>query len=262
MKYLAMIQARCGSKRFPSKVLKNLCGKTVLERMIDRVNKSQRIDEIIVLTTLNIEDLPIISLVSGLGLRVFAGSSEDVLDRFYQAAKLIKPEYIIRLTADCPLFDYQTLDEAIEIISPSTDDLRMLSETFPDGLDLEILRYSVLEDIWRSAKLLSEREHVTLYIRNHLEKYNVQDFVCKLGNLHDQRWTIDEPEDFMFIEAIYKHFAPRWDFTMKEILEFLLVRPDIEEINKGFIRNEGLIKSLAQDALMNNKESEINLDNA
>jgi spore coat polysaccharide biosynthesis protein SpsF (cytidylyltransferase family) len=250
MKYLAMIQARCGSMRFPSKVLKDLCGKTVLERMIDRVQKSKYIDELIVVTTINTEDLPIIRLVSGLGLRVFAGSSGDVLDRFYQAAKLIQPEFIIRLTADCPVFDFNLLDEAIEALSPSTDDLRMLSETFPDGLDLEILRYSVLEDIWRNAKLLSEREHVTLYIKNHLDKYNVQDFVCKLGNLHDQRWTIDEPEDLLFIETLYKHFTPKWDFTMAEIYELLLVRPDIKAINKGFIRNEGLLKSLAHDTVI------------
>ncbi len=247
MKYLAIIQARCGSTRLPSKVLKDLCGKTVLERMIDRVKKSKHIDELIVATTMNTEDLPIIRLVSGLNIRVFAGSSNDVLDRFYQAAKLVQPEYVVRLTSDCPVFDFKLLDEAIEELSPITDDLRMLSETFPDGLDLEILRYSVLEDMWRKAVLQSEREHVTLYIKNHIDNYNVQDFVCKLGNLHDQRWTIDEPEDLQFIKALYKYFAPKWDFTMKEIYELLLVRPDIEEINKGFIRNEGLLKSLASD---------------
>lgn len=100
MKYLAIIQARCGSFRLPGKVLKELCGKTDLEWVIERVKKSRYVDEVIVATSMNEEDVPIVKLVSSLGLRVFAGSPDDVLDRYYQAAKLIKPEYVIRITAD------------------------------------------------------------------------------------------------------------------------------------------------------------------
>lgn len=247
MKYLAMIQARCGSTRLPSKVMKDLCGKTALERMIDRVMLAKHVNETMVVTTLNIEDIPIVKLVSSLGLRVFAGSSSDVLDRYYQAAKLIRPEYVIRLTADCPVFDYQILDRAIELMDPEADDLGMYSETFPDGLDLEIVRFEALEKAWKEAKLTSEREHVTLYIKNNKNLFKTQDYVCELGNLNNQRWTIDEPADYEFIKAIYENFFPRWDFSMGEILSFLEANPQVAQINQGFIRNEGLLKSLAND---------------
>lgn len=247
MKFLVIIQARCGSTRLPSKVLKEIEGKTAIEQMLNRVSKSTRVDEIMVATTLNKEDIPIVNLVSGLGYRVFAGSSSDVLDRYYQAAKLIRPEYIIRLTADCPLFDWRILDEAIEELKEESDDLCSYTETFPDGEDLEIVRFSVLEEMWNKAHLASEREHVTLYVKNHPEIYNLQNYVCKLGNLKDERWTLDEPEDLELIRAVYSFFSPRTDFSMEEIYSFLREHPAIREINQKYIRNEGLIKSLAED---------------
>lgn len=254
MKYLVIIQARCGSSRLPGKVLRDISGKTALERMLDRVSRSEKIDEIIVATTLNKEDVPIVNLVSSLGYRVFAGSSDDVLDRYYQAAKLVKPEYVIRLTADCPLFDWRILDKAVEELYPETDDLAMISETFPDGQDLEILRFSALEMMWRKAKLASEREHVTLYSKNHKEDFKIQDFVCDIGNLNSERWTLDEPEDLVMIRAVYEHFLPRDDFSMKEVYEYLQAHQEIRNINKHLIRNEGLIKSLENDRVVGNIE--------
>lgn len=118
-----------------------------------------------VATTINIEDISIVHLVSNIGIRIFAGSALDVLDRYYQAAKLIHPEYVIRITADCPLFDYKILDDAIEKLKPETDYLAALSETLADGLDFEIIRFKTLTQAWKHARLASEREHVTLYIK-------------------------------------------------------------------------------------------------
>ena len=138
MKFLVIIQARCGSSRLPAKVLKDIEGKTALEQMLGRVSRSKNIDEIMVATTINREDLAIVKLVSGLGYRVFVGSSDDVLDRYYQAARLVQPEYVVRLTSDCPLFDWRLLDEAIDELDPESDDLCSYTETFPDGEDLEI----------------------------------------------------------------------------------------------------------------------------
>jgi len=218
--------------------------------MIDRVRLAKHVDETMVVTTLNSEDVPIVRLVSSLGMRVFAGSSADVLDRYYQAAKLIKPEYVIRLTADCPVFDPHVLDRAIELMEPGMDSLGMYTETFPDGLDLEIVKFEALERTWREAKLMSEREHVTLFIKNNRDIFKTQDYVCELGNLNNQRWTIDEPADYEFIKAVYEHFAPRWDFTMEEILAFLISNPEVASINQGFIRNQGLLRSLANDSVL------------
>lgn len=252
MRYLAMIQARCGSSRLPRKVLKDLCGKTVLERVIERVQQSKYVDEVMVVTSLNPEDIPIVNKVSELGLRVYCGSSLDVLDRYYQASRLIKPDNVIRITADCPVFDYELLDEAIGEFKEDSDYLGSITETFADGLDLEIVRYDSLEKCWSEAKLLSEREHVTLYIKNHKELFNIQDFVCKLGDLHNERWTIDEPEDYIFIKKLYEYFLSinKKYFLTSDIIKYLNENPDIREINKGFIRNEGLLISLEKDKKM------------
>lgn len=250
MKFLVIIQARCGSTRLPSKVLKEIEGKPAIEQMLNRVSKSKKVDEIMVATTINPEDLPIVKLVSTLGYRIFVGSSDDVLDRYYQAAKLIRPEYVIRLTADCPLFDWRILDEAIDELDESSDDLCSYTESFPDGEDLEIIRFSALEEMWQNAHLASEREHVTLYVKNHPEIYKLQNYECKLGNLKNERWTLDEPEDLELIRAIYKFFAPRTDFSMKEIYDFLQDHPEIRNLNQKYIRNEGLLKSLAEDKIV------------
>ena len=252
MKFLVIIQARCGSSRLPSKVLKDLCGKTVLEHVIERVQRSAYIDEVMVATTINQEDIPIVRLVSGICMRIFAGSSLDVLDRYYQAAKLIQPEYIIRITADCPVFDAEILDDAIQKLKPETDYMAALSETLPDGLDLEIVRFSVLKRAWNEAQLMSEREHVTMYIKNNRHLFQIQYYICPLGNLHDERWTIDEEEDYLFIKHIYEHFKTigKDNFNAADILEYLNNNPEIRKINQGFIRNEGLLISLKNDRIV------------
>ncbi len=252
MRFLAIIQARCGSSRLPSKVLKDLCGKTALERVIERVQKSKYIDEVMVATTLNKEDISIVSLVSGMGIRVFAGNPLDVLDRYYQAAKLIQPEYVVRITADCPVFDAKILDDAIEKLEQETDYMAALSETLADGLDLEIVRFPILKEIWGKAQLASEREHVTLYIKNHREQFHIQDYQSTIGNLHKERWTIDEQEDYLFIKTIFEHFNSigKKDFDSVDIVEYLDANPDVRKINQGFIRNEGLSISLRNDKIV------------
>ena len=249
MKYLAIIQARCGSFRLPGKVLKELCGKTDLEWVIERVKKSRYVDEVIVATSMNEEDVPIVKLVSSLGLRVFAGSPDDVLDRYYQAAKLIKPEYVIRITADCPVIDAGILDDAISKMTPQTDYTAALSETLADGLDIEIMKYAVLERAWKEARLASEREHVTLYIKNNPDKFHVLDYTCTFANLHDERWTLDEPQDYEFLKTVYEYFISigKTDFDAKDICHYLDGHPEIRKINAGIIRNEGLLKSLKED---------------
>ncbi len=250
MKFLAIIQARSGSTRLPGKVLKDLCGKTALEQMLGRVQRSRHVDEIMVATTIEPADIEIVNLASGLGCRVYVGSQYDVLDRYYQAARLIKPEYVIRLTSDCPLFDWRILDEAIEELDPASDDLSMLSETFPDGQDLEIMRFGALERAWKEAQLASEREHVTLFIKNHPELFVLQDFKNKYGNYNSERWTLDEADDLKFIRVVYEHFNPNTDFSMQDIYHFLNENPKIRDINSGYIRNEGLAKSLKEDRVI------------
>ena len=178
MRTLAIIQARTSSTRLPRKVLLPLEDKTVIEHVIERVSMAKLIDEIVVATTIEREDINIVKLVSSLGYRVFAGSKDDVLDRFFQVAKLIKPTNIVRITSDCPLIDPKIIDLVIETHLRENADYtsNTLVETFPDGLDVEIFTFKVLYEAWRNAKLLSEREHVTPYIRNskRFKKINVR----------------------------------------------------------------------------------------
>lgn len=252
MKYLAIIQARCGSSRLPGKVLRELCGKTDLEWVIERLGRSRYVEEIIVATTLRKEDIPIVNLVSGLGLRVFAGSADDVLDRFYQVAKLVIPEYVIRITADCPVIDAEILDDAIEKMGPGDEYCWAATETLADGLDIEIIRYDALVKTWKEAKLASEREHVTLYMKNHPERFKTTNYECTFANLHDERWTLDEEKDYQLLKIIFEHFTEKGNeyFSARDIYEYLKRNPEIRKINQGIIRNEGLQISLANDRIL------------
>ena len=166
---------------------------------------------------------------------------------------MLNPEYVIRITADCPLLDWNYLDLAIEQLEADTDYMSELTESFPDGLDIEIMKFSVLEEAWQNAKMASEREHVTLYIRNHPDKYKLQNFECPISGIGDKRWTLDEPADLELIEKIYEYFISqgKYDFDTENILQFLEANPELNKINSMIGRNEGLKKSLKDDYIVN-----------
>ena len=252
MDNLVLIQARCGSTRFPNKVLADLSGKTDIEWVIERVKRSKKVDEVMVITSIEKNNLPLIQICVEKGIRIFVGSEEDVLDRYYQAAKLLKPKNVIRITADCPLFDWRYLDMAIEEMEEDTDYLAELTETFPDGLDIEIIRFNVLEESWKNAELQSEREHVTQYVRKHPEVYKLQNLECPIRNIGTKRWTLDEDSDYEMISKVYEHFVSekKEDFVTENILRYLEEHPEIEALNSNIKRNEGLAKSLANDYII------------
>lgn len=252
MQNLAIIQARMGSSRLPGKVLMDLSGKTVLERGIERVKKSKLVDEVIVATTMEKEDIPIVCFCSSIGIRVFCGSENDVLDRYYQAAKLIKPDNVIRITADCPLLDPGVLDLVIESHINGKFDYssNTLNVTYPDGLDCEIMKYQILKDAWSNAALASEREHVTQYIIKH-------DYFrkCSVTNKYDfssERWTLDTPDDYRFIKEVYSLLEGfKGGFTFQDIISLLNRNPELRSLNQNSERNEGLLKSLKNDHIVN-----------
>lgn len=253
MKYLAMIQARCGSSRLPGKVMKELCKKPSLQWVIDRARKSKYVDEVMVITSIDKANLPILRLCADMGIRVGVGSESDVLDRYYQTAKLMEPEYVIRLTGDCPCFDGSLLDEAIREMDSGSDYLGMISETFADGLDLEIIKFEALKRSWQEAVHSFEREHVTQYILRNPQIFKLQDFVSPIGYFGDQRWTVDEAEDFEVVKRIYDHFVNKEqneNFGYIEILKFIKGHSEIMELNKKYRRNEGLKKSIDEDVLL------------
>ena len=248
----AIIQARMGSTRMPGKVMLDLCGSPVIEHVINRLKESTLIDKIIIATSTNSNNKPLIDFCIKNELLYFVGSENDVLDRYYQAAKdndIKEDDIVIRITSDCPLIDPFVVDKVIkEHISTNNDYTANVIEcTYPDGLDCEVFNFSVLKDTWINANLSSQREHVTLYIRDNPNKF-------KLGNvkndvdLSDLRWTLDEKEDFIFIKEVYKNLYRKDSFfAMDDIVDLLHKKPELLEINSKFTRNEGLIKSLKED---------------
>lgn len=236
---LAIIQARMGSSRLPGKVLKKINKKTILELVVERIKNSKFIDEIVVATSIEKNNLPLIELCSSKSIRVFAGSENNVLDRFYQLAKLIEPTHIVRITADCPLHDSEVIDKVIETHLQSKSDYtsNVNPPTFPDGLDIEIFTYKALENAWLNAREASDLEHVTPYIRNNQEIKNTN-FENPI-DYSDLRWTLDEEKDFVLIEKIYQSFAPRIDFKMNEIIDLVNKDENLKRINSQYTRNEG-----------------------
>ena len=245
---LAIIQARMGSTRFPDKVMMDLAGKPVLWHVIDRVSQSKFVDKVVVATTISKKDLQIVEFCAKNKISVYTGSEDDVLDRYYQAARLFRPHNVIRITADCPLHDPHIIDEVIyKHINEKNDyTSNTLKETYPDGLDCEIMTYSVLEEAWKDAGLLSEREHVTQYIIKN-EKFKKGCLLNKEDKSFE-RWTLDTDADYKFIKCVYeKLYDENPMFYSKDIYNLLENFPYIREVNRGIIRNEGLIKSLKED---------------
>ena len=245
----AILQARTSSSRLPQKVLKTLQGRSMLTHQLERIKKSKKVEQIIVATSLDPTDDEIIEIAKKSQVQFYRGDLDDVLDRYYQAATSFKASHIIRLTADCPLVDYQLLDQLIENYTNGKFDYysNTINPTYPDGLDMAIFNFATLEKAWLEATLPSEREHVEPYIKNRPDIFKQGQLVSKI-DLSDLRWTVDEPIDFKLIEKIYSELYPNNPgFTTNEILSFLDKNPEYKSYNTQINRDEGLARSLKQD---------------
>lgn len=243
------IQARTGSTRLPNKVLMKVMGKSILEYVIERAGKARGIEQVIVATSKKKEDSEIVSLCKNINIKVFCGFEDDVLGRFYQAAKEFDASHIVRITADCPFIDPGIIDVVIEKYFNSSADYcsNILKETFPDGEDVEVFSFNALASAWRNASLGSEREHVTPYIRKRPQEFKLANVENSI-NLSSKRWTLDQKEDFEFIKKVLEALYPgNPEFSMDDILKFLEQNPGLEKINSGIIRNEGYLKSINKD---------------
>lgn len=246
-KIAIILQARMGSTRLPGKVLKPINNHPLLWYTITRLKKVKHECMIILATTDGEKDKELIKFAQSMKIKTFAGSENDVLDRFYQAAKLFKPDIIIRITGDCPLIDPVVIDKCIDVFLSGKYDYVSNAHppTYPDGLDTEILSMKVLEKIWTIAKKKSEREHVTPYIYTHPDEFKIFNVVNE-KDLSSYRLTVDEQEDFELIATIIQHFGNK-DFSTNEVIDFLEEHKKLLEINKKFERDEGYKKSLKED---------------
>lgn len=249
MSIVAILQARASSSRLPNKVLKPILGIPMLQHQIERVSRSKLIDQLVVATSVEPSDDELSALLGRLGVRVYRGSLDDVLDRFYHAALDLKPSHVVRLTGDCPLMDPEVIDDVItHHLNTSADYTSNVSPpSFPDGLDVEVMTLSTLERAWNSANLASDREHVTSYIRKEASGFLVQNIENK-QDLSALRWTVDELADFDFVSEVYAHlYQDNPEFSMLDILNLLVAKPELGAINQGYMRNEGYFKSLLKD---------------
>lgn len=246
---LAILQARVSSSRLPAKVLKPILGVPMFVRQLERIRRSKRIDRVLVATSTEPSDDAIEKLSMENDVDCFRGNLNDVLERFYHASLLAKPDHIVRLTADCPLADPDLIDRVIEFYLNGHYDYasNTIKPTFPDGLDVEVFRFSCLSQAWLGAKLPSEREHVTSFIYKQPDRFKVGCFKNDT-DLSGLRWTVDEALDFELITKIYQALYPfNPNFTTSDILTYLDENPELKDLNLKYMRNEGFQKSLRED---------------
>ena len=228
-----------GSTRLPGKVLKQINGKPLIEILLHRLSLTKRIDKIILATSNNSMNNGLVEIAKRLGYEVYLGSEDDVLDRYYKAAKKYEPKSIVRITGDCPLIDPQLVDNLIGFYHEKKMDYVGNGDppTFPDGLDIEVFSYKALETAYKQAKDKFEREHVTPFIRNNkkLKRANFE----YTEDLSSERWTVDESEDLQVINEIINHFSPRLDFTWQDVYALKKSNPELFKANKYITRNEG-----------------------
>jgi spore coat polysaccharide biosynthesis protein SpsF len=240
------LQVRNGSNRLPGKVLKKLSDKTMLQHHIERLKLAKLVDNIIVLTSIDESDDAINELCESNRIDCFRGDLDDVLSRYCQALKKYPCDHIVRMTGDCPLLDWDVVDYIIdEHVKAGVDyTSNTIIPSYPDGLDVEVIKRECLLDVNNKALKPYEREHVTYYIYSNKNLYLTKNILNPLGDESNLRWTVDEISDFKFIQVIYKELYKSYPFSVKKVRELLKNKPHLNEINKGIIRNEGLMSSL------------------
>jgi spore coat polysaccharide biosynthesis protein SpsF len=248
MKVAVVTQARVGSTRLPAKVLKVIGDCKLLDIHLENAQKSKLATHFIVATTDEANAYLIEETAISQGWTCYKGSTNDVLARFYFACKSVNPSYIVRITSDCPLVQSDVIDELINYTIADQLDYASTSENYPDGVDVEIFTLEMLELAFKTAKLLSEREHVTPWIRKNAAKKGLLE--PETEEFRDVRLTVDEIEDFKCIEILIERFGK--DKNWKEYTKFVIENPELFK-NQGIQRNEGYSKSLLNDRELNNE---------
>ncbi|MBO3698383.1 cytidylyltransferase domain-containing protein [Roseivirga sp. E12] len=250
VKTIAITQARVGSSRLPSKVLLPIGNQTLLDIHLKRLTMAQKVDQVVVATTNEDRSDEICIIAERCGTIWFKGSLDDVLDRFYQAAILHKPDWVVRVTSDCPLIDPELVDAVVELAIQHDYDYcsNVLVQDFPDGQDIEVFKMSTLEKAWNEAVKRHEREHVTPYIWSNCDFNGGELFTSadlpSPGNYNAIRMTVDEAADLEVMTWLVE--ALGIDKPWFEYTQYLIAHPE-RAINSNIIRNEGYLKSLKNE---------------
>lgn len=236
MKITAIVQARMTSTRLPGKVLKQVCGHSLLALQIERLRRAKLLDQIIVATTVNETDRPIVELCQQIGVPYYRGSEHDVLARYYDAATVFQADPIVRITADCPLIDPQIVDGVIQFFLDQQAKYDYVSNTLerhlPRGMDTEVFTFRALAEAYKKATIPYQREHVTPFIYENFRLFRLGSFKYTQLDLSKHRWTVDTAEDFQLIKMIIEALYPvNPEFNLQDILKLLAEHPDWMEIN-------------------------------
>jgi len=245
MKIVAIVQARMASTRLPGKVMKPIAGVPMIELLLARLADAEELDEIVIATSVEEGDQPLVSHVQRLGYRCFRGGEEDVLARFVGAARESAADAIVRITGDCPLIDPTLVDEAVSRFREAGVDYfsNTSPPSYPDGLDIEVFTRSALERAAVEATELSDREHVTPYLRSGCFSVATMSF---FEDLSDMRWTVDEAADFEVVSKVFAHFAPDVHFGWHQVRELQNLNPELFAANQNLMRNQGAIMGTGQ----------------
>jgi glutamate-1-semialdehyde 2,1-aminomutase len=238
---IAIVQARMGSTRLPGKVLEPIGDRPMIEVILSRLSGSKLIDEVVVATGRDDKNRPLVECLRLLGRRVFEGSEDDVLDRYYQAALSLDAATIIRVTGDCPLIDPSIVELVVRTREAKGADYasNIAPPTFPDGLDVEAFSFSALARAWREAEAPSDREHVTPYLRRSPDVSRVN--VIASDDYSSRRWTVDCQEDLDVVRSVFSAFRGEYQFSWREVLDLEAARPDLFLGNQNIRRNEGML---------------------
>lgn len=250
---VAIIQARTSSSRFPGKVLADLAGLPMIVFMVQRVRQARRIDHLLVATSTDPSDDLLAATLQTHGIACFRGDLNDVLDRFTQAARSAGADQVVRLTGDCPLMDADLIDRALAELACGDADYvaNVLPPSYPDGLDVECFTMAALETAWRDARLPSEREHVTPFIRQGGAGLRARNWAA-VADLSALRWTVDHPDDLVHVRALVAACCPpggaaagSTGFDRFDVLRAI----ESGEVPAAgqHARNEGYAKSLAAE---------------
>ena len=246
---LAIIQARCSSTRLPGKVLKPILGRSMLALHIERLRRAETLEKLVVATSDGDQDDAIEGLCEDIGIDFFRGSLNNVLDRFHCCAQRYQSDHIVRLTGDCPLADPGIIDRVVRFHLEGGYDYssNVLPPTWPDGMDVEVMRSACLAEAHAGATLPSEREHVTSFIRNRPERYRLGN-ISNDEDLSAHRLSVDEPEDFEKIRLIYEALYPGNPiFSIDDIMAFLDENDGLSKMNAHIGRNEGVREAEQKD---------------
>jgi len=245
----AIIQARMGSTRLPGKVLKPLVGHPLLWHVVQQVRATQGLAEIVVATPDTPADDAIRAFCAREGVAVFSGDEDDVLDRYYQAARSFAADPVVRVTSDCPLVDPALIGRLLTLFEEGGYDYASLAvggpgepsgaNGYPDGMDVECFSFAALEQAWSEASEPADREHVTPYLLRDRQAFRCGWLVAE-QDWSGIRVTVDEPEDFVVVEHVYEALYREGEppFSLEDILRVLARRPDLAEINRGLMGKE------------------------